>query len=118
MHKNLVHSDKEFVEVFTSKITGRSMGFMGQIWEFMDVEELIGIEFAYTDGKYQDNPSVDETLDVSLKIWRKKQGARFPKEYPCMVVWANERSFDRTGSTAMQALEYVYKKDFQKPKKK
>ena len=104
MDKILVNSEQEFVALFKD-------------YDLSEAESFLGVQFAYTDGTYQeDDPEgFKETMHVSREIYKKyEEDANFPETYPCLVLLANEHSFDRTGSVGFQMLEFIYPKDFQK----
>jgi hypothetical protein len=103
MNKNLVNSEKEFMKLFSK-------------FHCEDLEEFLEIEFAFKDGKYQSDlwrdDTIDEDQDIDLAVYRKRSEDFFPDHYPCLVLWASEKSFDRTGSVEFQMLEFVYREDF------
>lgn len=103
MKKYLVNSEKECVSLFKS---------------FVDAEIFLNIEFAFVDGTYQSdigkNPSIDESQDIDIKVYRKNKDSIFPEEYPCLVILENEKDFDRQGEFQIQIFDFVYQKDFLK----
>jgi hypothetical protein len=103
MNKHLINSEQEYITLFK--------GF-----EVYDAEDFLGVEFAFVDGKYQSDQSIDYYVDelqsVSRTIYRKTDYSVFPEEYPCLVLLANERDSDRFGPTAFKMLDFVYIKDF------
>jgi hypothetical protein len=103
MDKFLVNSEEEYVALFSD-------------FELNDAEDFLGVEFAFVDGTYQSDLSIDNDIDesqsVSRAIYRKTDWSVFPEEYPCLVLLANERGFDRVGDIFFKMLDFVYLKDF------
>lgn len=101
MNKFLVNDEKEFVALFKD-------------FELYVAEDFLGVQFAYTNGVFSDDDEAceHELLDVSREVYRKHEEANFPEEYPCLVLLANDKSFDRTGSIGFKMLDFVYLKDF------
>jgi len=103
MDKRLVHSDAEYLALFSDL-------------EWSEVEVLLGIEFALSDGRYhsqiapEDEP---EDLSVSETVYRKLAHADFPDHYPCLVLMWLQDTFDRLGSVKFRILEHIYEEDFQ-----
>ena len=104
MNKHLVTCEKEYVNLFKD-------------FELEDAEEFLGVEFAYQDGTYQsdmsDSVDINENQDIDFNTYRKRDDSEFPEEYPCLVLLANERDWDRQGNIAFKMLDFVYLKDFQ-----
>lgn len=99
MNKFLVKTESEYLDLFKD-------------FGLLDAEEFLGIEFAFVDGSYQDEDGCDESQDIDRNVFRKKDDSQFPEEYPCVVLLANESSFDRFGKTQFKFLEFIYQKDF------
>lgn len=104
MNKFLVHNESEYLKLFNS-------------FELHDKERFLGVEFAFEDGTYpsdsDDDDDDDDDKEVSEVIFRKFGDACFPEHYPCVVLLANERSFDRTGDVCFEMLDFVYLSDFE-----
>jgi len=106
--KYIVNDEQEYIQIFEEMIKR----------DYNDVERFIDIEFPFTDGNYQSDSSTDlsisELLAVDTTKYRKREGASvtFPSEYPCIVLFAYDDDYDRTGSTHFEMLEFVYLSDF------
>jgi hypothetical protein len=100
MDKFSVRNEEEYVKLFRN-------------FDMNDAESFMGIEFAFLDGTYPDNTE-DENQDVSRDVFRKLDESYFPDSYPCVVLMAHEKDFDRHGSTEFRCLEFVYLVDFQR----
>ena len=87
-------------------------------FDLVDAEDFLGVTFAYSDGKYPPHPGelnyndIDESLPVDRNMYRKDTNSNFPKEYPCLVLLENTKTFDRTGTVKFEFLEFVYLSDF------
>lgn len=107
MKKHLVNSEKEYISLFSE-------------FEINDAENFLNVEFAYEDGTYQSDFTFDgtnpdnEDQDIDMLVYRKLKDAEecFPKEYPCIVLLANEKEYDRIGVNKFQMLEFIYINDF------
>jgi hypothetical protein len=100
MDKLLVNSEQEYMDLFSE-------------FDLYEAEKFMGVEFAFEDGTYQDNTD-DESQNVSKTIYRKRDYNNFPESYPCIVLLANDKDFDRTGTLTLQILEFIYPADFVK----
>ena len=100
MDKFLVNSEQEYIDLFSD-------------FDLYEAERFMGAEFAFEDGTYQDNTK-DESQNVSKTIYRKREENYFPVLYPCVVILANDKDFDRTGHTCLKILEFIYPTDFVK----
>jgi hypothetical protein len=98
MEKYCVHSEKEYVDLFRN-------------YDLNDAEDFLGVEFAYSDGSYQDETS-DENQEITFDVFRKTECSTFPDSYPCVVLLANDQDFDRFGSVRFKMLDFVYPGDF------
>lgn len=102
MEKHLVHSDEEYLALF-------------QRLEWSEVEILLGIEYALTDGRFHSDIAPEDEpddLSVSETIYRKLPHALFHERYPCVVLLWIEDTFDRMGSVAFRVVEHVYEEGF------
>ena len=104
MKKCLVRNEQEYVELFKN-------------FDLTDAEDFLGVEFAFNDGTYHSDfwtsvQPINESQNVVRTIYRKNDYANFPEDYPCLVLLANDRSFDRNGNVAFQMLDFVYIGDF------
>ena len=112
MDKHLVNNEQEFMSLFAD-------------FDLQEAERFLGIEFAYVDGTFQSDYwkgiQVNEDQEVDRNVYRKCSFSMFkdidlcfPQEYPCLVLLANDKDFDRTGELAFIMLEFIYPKDFVK----
>lgn len=96
--KHLVRDESEFLALFKD-------------WELDDIETLLGVEFAFTDGTfysdhYEDGDYEDSrTIDYSK--YRKDEAARFPVSYPAIVTL-----LQGTSLISSKAMMLVYPSDF------
>lgn len=103
--KHLVKSESEFLDLFKD-------------WDLVDVEDVVGLEFAFMDGKFHsdmcdENVDFDEEQDVDRQIYRKYEENNFPESYPVLVLLQNDDDFDRMGRIQHQTLLLVYPSDFE-----
>lgn len=103
MNKHLVRTEEEYIRLFKD-------------FELNDAEDFLGVEFAYADGSYQSDMwnglEVNENQSVDYNTYRKLDINNFPQFYPCIVLLANEKDWDRTGNIYFKMLEFVYPEDF------
>jgi hypothetical protein len=97
MNKKLVFSEVEFFNIFK---------------DLEDVEEFLGIEFAYKDGSYEDGNYDNENQEIDDTVYRKLEYNMFPNSYPCIVIYFHEDYFDRMGDVSTRLLDFVYPADF------
>lgn len=103
--KHLVKSESEFLDLFKD-------------WELEDVEEVVGLEFAFKDGRFQtdlcyEDVDFDEEQDIDRQNYRKYEENNFPESYPAIVLLQNDDDFDRMGRIRHQTLLLVYPSDFE-----
>lgn len=104
MNKHLVNNESEFMALFDE-------------FDLEDAEDFLGIEFAYEDGAYQSDDN-EPDIETSRTIYRDRfdyEGdslKQFPNHYPCLVLLANDKDFDRTGNISFKMMEFIYKEDF------
>lgn len=105
MDKTLVNNQEEYMNIFHA--TDMSLD---------EIENILGIEFAFVDGKFRSNwmndASIDEDQDLDLNNFKKHEDAVFPESYPCLVVHWIENNFDRFGKVNFRMIEFVYPSDF------
>lgn len=99
MNKHLVHSEEEYIALFDE-------------YDLNDAEVFLRVEFAFVDGTYVDLVNGNDDQEVDRKTFRKNEESVFPDSYPCLVLLANEKSFDRIGNTTFKFLDFVYLSDF------
>jgi hypothetical protein len=97
--KTLVHNDAELIALFDD-------------YGVEEIENEFDIVFAFIDGKFPDDPEVNDTLDVDRKVFRKKSDDYFPLQYPCIVVTFWEKTYDRLGRLEFRFTKYVYENDW------
>lgn len=103
--KHLVKSESEFLDLFKD-------------WDLVDVENVVGLEFAFEDGKFDsdmrdEDVDFDEEQDVNRQIYRKYEENNFPESYPVLVLLQNDDDFDSMDRIRHQTLLLVYPSDFE-----
>jgi hypothetical protein len=93
--KHLVRDESEFLALFKG-------------WELDDIETLLGVEFAFTDGTFYSDHHEDEDYEDSRQIdyskYRKDEAANFPVSYPAIATLLQ--------GTSLKAMMLVYPSDF------
>jgi len=104
MIQKLVKNQNEFMDIFSDT-------------DWQEVEDILNIEFAMSNGMYHDDPDYDEDtmgLEGSDTIFRESAvfEPNFPESYPCVVLYENDKGFDRSGDFQVRYLHFVYPSDF------
>jgi hypothetical protein len=86
-----------------------------------DIEKMLGIEFAYADGRYpsdlEDSTPEDgdwswEDQPVDFTTYRYGEAPYFPATYPALVLYSFEEGYDRGGKVETRVLLYVERQEF------
>lgn len=102
--KHLCYSPKEVVNIWREAAVE-------------DVENLFGIEFAFSDGSYPsdfdwDTTDIDDGQDVDRDTFKRTEDCLLPKKYPCIVVRFEMNTHDRFGAVRVDDFDVVYIDDF------
>ena len=105
MQKALVNSDDEFIKLL-----------LANKWRWDEIESATGIEFGFTNGKFQNDVGItaeEERADVDEAVWKKDADSHVPETYPAVVLFTNDKSYDRLGEFTVRVVEFVYGSDFE-----
>lgn len=107
MNKTLFNSSAEVVKFFCKTFED----------DYEKIENLLGIEFAYEDGTYRSDYSIDELTeeieDQELSdTWRDTYRSEIPAFFPTLMVHLFEDGFDRVGNFEICLFEFVQLSDF------
>ncbi len=108
MNRKLVRDEGEVVALVVKELSEESPE---------DIEAMLGVEFAYEDGRYpsdleaaMDGEEDDwswEDQPVDFTTYRHGEEPYFPATYPALVLYGFDDDFDRCGSVKMRVLLYV-----------
>lgn len=89
------------------------------------IEALLGVEFAYADGRYpsdleaaMDGEEDDwswEDQPVDFTTYRHRGEPYFPATYPTLVLYGFDDDYDRGGSVRTRVLLYVERRELEGP---
>jgi hypothetical protein len=108
VNRKLVRDEGEVVALVVKELSEESPE---------DIEAMLGVEFAYEDGRYpsdleaaMDGEEDDwswEDQPVDFTTYRHGEEPYFPATYPALVLYGFDDDFDRCGSVKMRVLLYV-----------
>ena len=109
MNRKLVRDEGEVVALVVRELSGKESP--------EDIEAMLGVEFAYADGRYpsdleaaMDGEEDDwswEDQPVDFTTYRHGEEPYFPATYPALVLCLFDDDFDRGGSVKTRVLLYV-----------
>ena len=109
MNRKLVTSEDQVVALVVKELSEKESP--------EDIEAMLGVEFAYEDGRYpsdleaaMDGEEDDwswEDQPVDFTTYRHGEEPYFPATYPALVLYGFDDDFDRCGSVKMRVLLYV-----------
>lgn len=109
MNRKLVRNEGEIVALVVRQASGESPEC---------IESMLGIEFAYADGRYPSDLEAstsddgdwsweNQPVDFTTYRYRRGEEPYFPATYPALVLYSFDDDFDRGGSVKTRLLLYV-----------
>ena len=117
MNRKLVRDEGEVVALVVAALSEKESP--------EDIEAMLGVEFAYEDGRYSsdleaamDGEEDDwswEDQPVDFTTYRHGEEPYFPATYPALVLYGFDDDFDRGGSVRTRVLLYVERHELEGP---
>lgn len=114
MKRTIFNSEGELVQFLRTQMMSKiSFGIE-------EVENCLGIEFAYVDGTYatdrmneaEINDDWDwEDMDLNFHVYRRKDSCNLPNSYPVLLLYNFDSDYDRMGKMTTCMFDFVTKDD-------